>query len=118
MISENSQLFLTLNLFLISFITEKTTDIVVTWSTFNDSLSSRVQYGKEVMDKDATGSAKLFVDGGKQKRHQWIHNVVLRDLEPNTKYSKTCYGGDGSRKRRIVRFPLSSSHPSRPSSLK
>ncbi|XP_030028562.2 acid phosphatase type 7 isoform X2 [Manduca sexta] len=65
---------------------EKTNDIVVTWSTFNDTQESRVQYGQGIMDKEAVGSAKLFIDGGKEQRSQWIHNVVLKDLKFNTKY--------------------------------
>lgn len=65
---------------------EKSNDIVVTWSTFNDTLESRVKYGEGIMDKEAVGSAMEFVDGGKLKRSQWIHRVLLKDLKYNTKY--------------------------------
>ncbi|KAJ8719863.1 hypothetical protein PYW08_012038 [Mythimna loreyi] len=65
---------------------EKVNDIVVTWSTFNDTEESRVQYGEGIMDKEASGSSKLFVDGGKLKRAQYIHKVVLKDLKFNTRY--------------------------------
>ncbi|CAG5023614.1 unnamed protein product [Parnassius apollo] len=64
----------------------KTNDIVVTWSTFNDTTESRVQYGEGVMDKEAVGNSTLFTDGGPQRRSQWIHRVVLKDLKYNTRY--------------------------------
>ncbi|KAH9644719.1 hypothetical protein HF086_003824, partial [Spodoptera exigua] len=65
---------------------EKPNDIVVTWSTFNDTQESRVQYGAGIMDKEATGSSKLFIDGGKLRRSQYIHTVTLKNLEFNTRY--------------------------------
>ncbi|XP_072929526.1 acid phosphatase type 7 isoform X2 [Epargyreus clarus] len=64
----------------------KSNDIVVTWSTFNDTQESRVQYGVGVMDKEAVGTSSLFTDGGHQHRSQWIHRVLLPDLKFDTKY--------------------------------
>ncbi|CAH0727268.1 unnamed protein product, partial [Brenthis ino] len=64
----------------------KTNDIVVTWTTFNDTQESRVQYGEGVMDMEATGTSTLFTDGGKMKRTMWIHRTVLPDLKFDTKY--------------------------------
>lgn len=64
---------------------DKTNDIVVTWSTFNDT-KSEVKYGKHQMNKLASGSSKVFVDGGKMHRRQWIHRVLLPNLEFNTRY--------------------------------
>ncbi|KAG7301923.1 hypothetical protein JYU34_013341 [Plutella xylostella] len=65
---------------------EKTNDIVVTWSTFNDTKETRVQYGKNVMDTEAQGFSTLFVDGGPHKHSQYIHRVTLHDLEFDTEY--------------------------------
>ncbi|XP_032518241.2 acid phosphatase type 7 isoform X1 [Danaus plexippus] len=64
----------------------KTNDIVVTWTTFNDTQESRVQYGVGVMDQEAVGSSTVFTDGGRRKRTMWIHRVLLKDLNFNTRY--------------------------------
>ncbi|XP_028155946.1 acid phosphatase type 7 isoform X2 [Ostrinia furnacalis] len=66
---------------------EKTNDIVVTWSTFNDT-ESRVIYrvnGTPHWSK-VTGFSKVFVDGGKMKRPQWIHRATLANLKFDTRY--------------------------------
>ena len=34
-----------------------------------------------------TGSSTLFVDGGDEKRVQFVHRVILGHLAPNTTYS-------------------------------
>ncbi|KAJ8719861.1 hypothetical protein PYW08_012036 [Mythimna loreyi] len=65
---------------------EKVNDIVVTWSTFDDTVESIVEYGEGVMDQQSKGSSKRFVDGGLLKRSQYIHTVTLRDLKFNTSY--------------------------------
>lgn len=65
---------------------EKINDIVVTWSTFNSTHDSRVQYGEVGMNMEAKGSSKLFIDGGDLKRSQYIHTVTLPNLKFNTKY--------------------------------
>ncbi|KAI8432465.1 hypothetical protein MSG28_004852 [Choristoneura fumiferana] len=65
---------------------EKSNDIVVTWSTFNDTEGSFVQYGVGVMSRQAAGSSSLFRDGGKARREQYIHRVTLPDLQYNTTY--------------------------------
>ncbi|XP_026332505.1 acid phosphatase type 7 isoform X1 [Hyposmocoma kahamanoa] len=65
---------------------EKTNDILVTWTTFNDTGESRVQYGALTMDKEARGWNTQFKDG----RGQWIHRVLLKDLLFNTKYTYHC----------------------------
>ncbi|XP_050344414.1 acid phosphatase type 7 isoform X1 [Nymphalis io] len=64
----------------------KSNDIVVTWTTFNDTQESRVQYGEATMDKEAVGSRTLFTDGGKRRRKMWIHRTLLPDLKFDTKY--------------------------------
>jgi len=38
------------------------------------------------MERKFVGSSRLFVDGGEERRQQWIHNVLLTDLKPNTNY--------------------------------
>lgn len=38
------------------------------------------------MNKLASGCSKVFVDGGKMHRRQWIHRVLLPNLEFNTRY--------------------------------
>lgn len=65
---------------------EKSNDIVVTWTTYNDTEESIVKYGQGMMNNTAHGSSGLFIDGGHLKRQQWIHRVTLRDLHFNTKY--------------------------------
>lgn len=79
-----------LNLFFVVLCvnSEKTNNIVVTWSTFNDTQESVVEYGVNGMDRKAVGKAKIFVDGGKEHREQWIHRVTLKNLKFDTKYGE------------------------------
>ncbi|XP_038212389.1 acid phosphatase type 7 isoform X3 [Zerene cesonia] len=65
---------------------EKSNDIVVTWTTFNNTHESRVQYGQGVMDQEAVGTRTRFTDGGPRKRFMWIHRVTLADLKFDTRY--------------------------------
>ncbi|XP_014355417.2 acid phosphatase type 7 isoform X1 [Papilio machaon] len=65
---------------------EKTNDIVATWSTFNDTGESRAQYGVGQMDQEASGRSTLFVDGGHERRAQFIHRVLMKDLKHDTTY--------------------------------
>lgn len=73
----------------ISLISEKTNDIVVTWSTFNDTTSvvRYKNYGESEWQL-VMGSSKVFIDGGQMKRPQWIHRVTLKDLAYDTRYSE------------------------------
>ncbi|XP_046967699.1 acid phosphatase type 7 isoform X1 [Vanessa cardui] len=64
----------------------KPNDIVVTWTTFNNTNESRVQYGEGSMDLEAVGTRTLFTDGGKQRRKMWIHRTLLPDLKFDTRY--------------------------------
>ncbi|XP_068632288.1 acid phosphatase type 7 isoform X2 [Battus philenor] len=64
----------------------KSNDIMVTWSTFNDTGESRVQYGVDEMNQEAEGGSTLFTDGGPEQRQQYIHRVLLKDLKHNTRY--------------------------------
>lgn len=65
---------------------DNTNEIVVTWSTFNETKDSIVEYGINGLILTATGKSTLFVDGGPENHSQWIHRVKLKDLSSNTKY--------------------------------
>ncbi|XP_047520844.1 acid phosphatase type 7 isoform X3 [Pieris napi] len=64
----------------------KPNDIIVTWTTFNNTHESRVQYGLGEMNLEAVGTRHRFTDGGQLHRHMWIHRVTLQDLKFDTKY--------------------------------
>lgn len=70
---------------------DNTSEIIVTWSTFNNTKVSIVEYGINGFALSAIGSSKLFVDGGPKKHSQFIHRVVLRNLTPDSKYGKDIY---------------------------
>ncbi|XP_035729511.1 acid phosphatase type 7-like [Vespa mandarinia] len=65
-------------------------DIVVTWSTRNDTGESIVEYGIGGFVLTATGNSTLFVDGGSKKRQQYIHRVWLKNLTPDSHYMYQC----------------------------
>ncbi|XP_015606629.1 acid phosphatase type 7 isoform X2 [Cephus cinctus] len=65
-------------------------NIVVTWSTMDDTHESIVEYGIDGFILTAQGNSTLFVDGGSQKHKQYIHRVWLRDLTPGSKYVYHC----------------------------
>ena len=60
--------------------------MVVTWSTMQDSGESTVEYGIDSFTLTAYGSAEFFVDSGNEKHFQYIHKVVLQNLQPDSKY--------------------------------
>ena len=47
-----------------------------------------MEYGIGGFALTAYGNSTLFVDGGTKKHKQYIHRVWLKDLTPNSKYSK------------------------------
>lgn len=63
-------------------------EIVVTWSTFNKTDSSVVEYGIGGLILKQVGTSKLFIDGGPRKHSQYIHTVTLKHLTPDSKYGK------------------------------
>ncbi|XP_043287963.1 acid phosphatase type 7 [Venturia canescens] len=65
-------------------------DLVVTWSTRDNTNESIVEYGIGGLKFAAKGTRQLFVDGGKQKRKQYFHRAVLKNLKPNSKYVYHC----------------------------
>lgn len=71
---------------------ESVSEIVVTWSTFDDSEESIVEYGINGFALTATGQSEQFIDGGADQHSQFIHKVTLADLTPSTKYVYHCGG--------------------------
>ncbi len=64
------------------------TQMVVTWVTPHRlSTAPKVEYGTSSFEKEAEGSTTLFNDDGTEKRHMYIHRVVVKGLEPKHKYS-------------------------------
>lgn len=66
---------------------EKIDDIVVTWTTIDDTQASIVQFGMAqdpYLNWVATGQRTSYV----HLRGQWIHRVTLRNLYFNTTYSE------------------------------
>jgi hypothetical protein len=70
------------------YILEQVHDIVVTWSTKQDTHKSIVEYGIGELILIAYGNSTLFIDGGPKKHKQYIHRTWLRNLTPSSKYSK------------------------------
>ena len=60
--------------------------MVVTWSTMDAVPRATVMFGRNFATNKIFGSSKLFVDGGKRRRSQYIHRVTLTGLKPAKKY--------------------------------
>lgn len=69
---------------------EDVSQIVVTWSTMDDTPESVVEYGIGGLILQANGSSTQFVDGGSLKHTQYIHRVLLTNLSPDTRYEYHC----------------------------
>lgn len=70
-------------------------EMIVTWTTFDPTNTSTVEYGKFKLDTAKTGYVTKFVDGGSSARVLWIHRVVLTNLVPGTEYVYHCGSVDG-----------------------
>ncbi|XP_022906271.1 acid phosphatase type 7 [Onthophagus taurus] len=70
-------------------------EIVVTWSTWNDTKFSAVEYGIGGLVLRSEGYSTMFVDGGSEKRTQYIHRVVLSELTPGNTYVYHCGSDQG-----------------------
>ena len=73
------------------YITEKPSEIIVTWSTMNDTkIPSVVEYGtnSKHLISTALGNGTEFVDGGTAQRRQYIHRVQLTGLVTGKQYCK------------------------------
>ncbi len=62
--------------------------MIVTWTTFDKTNTSTVEYGINSIDKLSVGYSTLFVDGGNESRALYIHRVILTGLRPGQKYSE------------------------------
>ncbi|XP_054162251.1 acid phosphatase type 7-like [Oppia nitens] len=72
------------------------TQMMVTWVTMHHITGHpRVEYGVEDLDMKAFGGTTRFVDGGQEKRHLYIHRVLITDLKPSHKYKYHCGSDDG-----------------------
>ena len=61
--------------------------MIVTWVTLNEVNDSVVEYGQlDSLDRRATGYVSVFQDSGSEKRREYIHRVVLRELLPGQHY--------------------------------
>ena len=58
----------------------------VSWSTINKTEQSVVIVYNKGRELGFKGRSDLFVDGGKKKASQWIHQVVVSGLEGDTSY--------------------------------
>ncbi|KAJ8687861.1 hypothetical protein QAD02_023656 [Eretmocerus hayati] len=65
-------------------------DIVVTWSTKQDTNETICEYGIGGFALTAYGNSTIFVDGGHKKHKQYIHRVWLKDLTPSSRYVYHC----------------------------
>lgn len=67
---------------------ESESELVVTWTTWNNTDESVVKYGINGPILKALGTSTLFIDGGELHRTQYIHRVRLTGLQPSSKYGK------------------------------
>lgn len=74
---------------------QNTSDFVITWSTFNYTEDSIVEYGIGGLILQKTGESELFVDGGSEHHSQFIHKVTLNNLTPNSRYVYHCGSHSG-----------------------
>lgn len=63
--------------FLCNSITANTNEIVVTWSTMDNTDESVVEYGIHGYILRAVGKSEKFVDGGSAQHSQYIHKVGI-----------------------------------------
>lgn len=68
---------------------------LVTWSTINQTQESIVLIGKEKFTDQFIGSSKEFVDGGDLHSTQFIHTVLVNNVEPNSFLIYSVGSGEG-----------------------
>ncbi|XP_070392525.1 acid phosphatase type 7 isoform X3 [Dermacentor albipictus] len=66
------------------------TQMLVTWTTFDPTNDSVVEFGEDGLDRQATGQSTKFYDGGSERRLIYIHRVLLEDLTPGAFYVYHC----------------------------
>lgn len=65
--------------------------MIVTWVTLNEVNDSVVEYGQmDSLEQRTTGYVSVFQDSGSEKRREYIHRVVLRELMPGQRYFYHC----------------------------
>ncbi|KAF7267331.1 hypothetical protein GWI33_019449 [Rhynchophorus ferrugineus] len=74
---------------------ENLQQIVITWSTLNDTTESVVEYGINGLILKASGSSTEFVDDGTERHTQYIHRVLLDNLSSNSRYEYHCGSDKG-----------------------
>lgn len=62
--------------------------MIVTWVTQDYIKDSYVEYGINSFKLTAQGTARLFTNGGDEKRNITIHRVVLSNLTSGETYCK------------------------------
>uniref|UniRef100_A0A4D5RKI2 Purple acid phosphatase n=1 Tax=Ixodes scapularis TaxID=6945 RepID=A0A4D5RKI2_IXOSC len=67
------------------------TQMIVTWTTFNETHESVVEFGQASLDQRALGNnSTKFKDGGTEHRVIFIHRVTLNGLQPGSLYRYHC----------------------------
>ncbi|UJR35793.1 hypothetical protein I4U23_028541 [Adineta vaga] len=65
--------------------------MIVTWVTMNPINDSMVEYGEtDILNQRVNGTVSIFQDSGSEKRREYIHRVVLRNLLPGRRYFYHC----------------------------
>lgn len=62
--------------------------MIVTWSTLNAVNETVVEYGINKLDNTASGTARVFNNGGSTQRETQVHQVLLNGLIPGQQYSE------------------------------
>ncbi|XP_014669644.1 PREDICTED: iron/zinc purple acid phosphatase-like protein [Priapulus caudatus] len=78
----------------LAFGADPPTQVMVTWTTFNATSSTVVEYGRSerALNHSQKGSLTLFVDGGEEYRKEYIHRTLLSRLKPDSTYYYRCGG--------------------------
>lgn len=63
------------NFLILLYSPDNVSEIVITWSTMDDSAESIVEYGINGLILTAQGEAEKFIDGGAAQHSQYIHKV-------------------------------------------
>ncbi|CAN7999030.1 unnamed protein product [Ixodes hexagonus] len=71
------------------------TQMIVTWTTFNETNESVVEFGQAGLDHRTVGNSTMFQDGGSERRIIFIHRVTLTGLQPGSLYKYHCGSSQG-----------------------
>lgn len=67
-----------------------TSQMIITWSTLNHVNETVVEYGINKLDNTASGTARVFNNGGSTQRETQVHQVLLNGLIPGQQYRYHC----------------------------